>query len=65
MARAFVRSGSRASAAAAAITLGVCGPKFSLVERVSSGLNGIGALAEIRAYKFVIPFLAVVSAIGE
>jgi hypothetical protein len=62
MARAFVRSGSTASAAAAAITLGVCGPNFNVVERVSSGLKGVGAPAEIRAYKCVI---AVVSAIGE
>jgi hypothetical protein len=65
MARAFIPSGSRASAAAAAIALGICGPNFNLVERVSSGLNGIDTLAEIRAYKFVIPFRAIVSAIGE
>jgi hypothetical protein len=56
MARAFIQSGSRASAAAAAITLGVCGPNFNLVERVSSRLNGIDTLAQIRAYKFAIPF---------
>jgi hypothetical protein len=65
MARAVIQSGSRASAAAAAIALGGCGPNFNLFERVSSGLNGIGALAEIRACEYVIPSRAIVSAIGE
>jgi hypothetical protein len=65
MGRALIQSGSRASAAAAAIALGICGTNFNLVERVSSGLKGIGALAEIRAYKFVIPFRTIVRAIGE
>jgi hypothetical protein len=65
MTRVLGQSGSRARAAAATIALGTCGPNFNLVRRVSSGLNGIGAFAEIRAYKFVVPFQAVVSATGE
>jgi hypothetical protein len=65
MARALIQSGSRARAAAAAIGLGICGTNFNFVERVLSGLNGIGALAETQAYKFMIPFRIIAPVIGE
>jgi hypothetical protein len=65
MTRAFIQCESRATVAAATIALGICGPNLNSVERVSSGLDEAGTLAEIRADKFVTRFRTIVRAMGE